>query len=84
MRQLDRRKVYPRDARQRGEEGSVLITFSVNASGGISNVGVARSSGFPALDQAAIETARQASPLPAPPANLAGQSLSATIRFTLR
>jgi len=84
LRQLDRRKVYPRDARQRGEAGSVLISFSVDGSGRISGIGVARSSGFPSLDQAAVDTARQASPLPAPPANLVGRALSATIRFALR
>jgi len=84
LRQLDQRKVYPRDARQRGEAGSVLISFSVDGSGRISGIGVARSSGFPSLDQAAVDTARQASPLPAPPTNLVGRALSATIRFALR
>lgn len=84
LRRLDQRKVYPRAAGERGESGTVVISFSVDASGRVSSVGVARSSGSPDLDQAAIETARRASPLPSPPAGFAGQSLSATIRFTLR
>lgn len=84
LRRLDQRKVYPRAARDRGESGAVVISFAVDAGGRVTSVGVARSSGFSTLDQAAIETARRASPLPRPPAGFAGQSLSATIRFTLR
>lgn len=84
LRQLDRRKVYPRAARQSGEVGSVVISFVVSSTGQIGSVSIARSSGSPVLDQAALDTARQASPLPTPPPGLAGKALSATIRFTLR
>jgi len=84
LRRMDQRKVYPRAARDRGEAGAVVITFRVDAAGRVTSVSVGRSSGFPTLDQAAIETARRASPLPRPPEGFTGQSLSATIRFTLR
>ena len=84
IRQLDRNKIYPGDAKQRGEQGAVEIMFSVDSNGRVSGVGLARSSGFPALDQAAIATARAASPLPPPPEGLAGRSLTMVVRFTLR
>ncbi|NGP18531.1 TonB family protein [Devosia chinhatensis] len=85
LRQIDRRKVYPPAARQAGQEGVVGIALSVDSSGTVLSVSVSRSSGIPALDQAALETARRASPLPRPPQSL-GQviSLTASIRFTIR
>ena len=68
-----------------GQEGVVAINFTIDAAGRVLSAGVSRSSGFPALDQAAVDTARRASPLPAPPASLGGSiSLTASIRFTLR
>ncbi|MET3924815.1 energy transducer TonB [Devosia sp. 2618] len=82
--QLDRRKVYPRAAQADGVQGSVGISFSVSASGQITAVSIARSSGSPVLDQAALDTARRASPLPTPPAGYANRSITATIRFSLR
>lgn len=81
---LDQRKVYPRAAQADGIEGNAVITFSVGASGQIGSIGLARSSGSAILDQAALDTARRASPLPAPPPGLANQAMSATIRFSLR
>lgn len=82
--QLDRRKVYPRSAQADGIQGTVDISFSVSESGQITAVSVARSSGSSILDQAALETARRASPLPAPPAGYANRAMTAAIRFALR
>ena len=84
IRRLDQNKIYPGDAKQRGEQGAVEIMFSVDSTGRVSGVGLARSSGFPALDQAALDTARATSPLPPPPEGLAGRSLTMVVRFTLR
>lgn len=47
--------------------GSVNIRFSVNATGAVTGVSVARSSGKPELDQAAVRLVQGASPVPAPP-----------------
>ena len=81
--QLDRRKVYPRSAQSDGIQGTVDISFSVSASGQIASVSVVRSSGSSILDQAALDTARRASPLPPPPPGYAGRALTAAIRFSL-
>jgi periplasmic protein TonB len=86
LRHLDRRKTYPREAQRAGQEGVAQISFTIDASGRVLSVSLAASSGIPALDQAALDTARRASPVPRPPAS-AGQgtlSLTAAIRFTLR
>jgi len=85
LRHIDRRKIYPRDAQRAGQEGVVAIAFTIDASGRVLSASVARSSGFPSLDQAALETARRASPVPKPPSSLGSSvSLTASIRFALR
>lgn len=86
LRYLDRRKVYPREAQRAGQEGVVRISFTIDSAGRVLSVGIAGSSGIPALDQAALDTARRASPVPRPPAAMGQGSLSltASIRFTLR
>ncbi|SEQ60248.1 outer membrane transport energization protein TonB [Devosia sp. YR412] len=81
---LDRRKVYPQQAQNDGIEGSVDVSFSVSASGQLGSIRISRSSGSGVLDQAALDTARRASPLPPPPADIAGATLTATVRFSLR
>lgn len=86
LRKLDRNKVYPRAARRLQQEGVVQISFVIDAAGRISNVRVTRSSGSAALDAAAIETARRASPAPGRPTSMdqGSMSLAAAIRFSMR
>ena len=45
---------YPRRARQRGWEGTVLITLRILADGKLANIRVAGSSGISTLDRAAV------------------------------
>lgn len=58
---------------RRGQSGEVHVRFTVTRSGGVSGIGVSRSSGSPALDKAAIDTVRRAAPFPAIP-QAAGRS----------
>ena len=51
---------YPRGARQRGEQGDVVLEIRVNAQGGVDDVKVAVSSGFAELDEAAVRAAKAA------------------------
>lgn len=51
----------PARARARGD---VLVSFTVNAGGGLGGVRIARSSGSPELDQAALAVVRRAAPFP--------------------
>ncbi|MER2537172.1 MAG: energy transducer TonB [Rhizobiaceae bacterium] len=72
-----------RSKRPGAGRGSVGIRFVVGTSGDLSGVSVARSSGDPGLDQAAIETVRRASPVPAPPPSV-GAPKSTTVLITFR
>jgi len=77
-RQIDRAKRYPRQAERAGQEGLVHVAVTIDSSGRLLSASVIRSSGFTALDEAAIEAVRRAAPFPRPPAS-AGQG---TIPFT--
>ena len=44
-----------------------VVRFSVDASGGLGSVGIAKSSGSAKFDQAALSVVRRAAPFPAPP-----------------
>ena len=50
---------YPRLARQRGWEGTVLLVLEVLPSGAVGTIGVARTSGHPMLDRAATRAVRE-------------------------
>lgn len=50
---------YPRLSRRLREEGTVLLQLLIEADGRISELEVFQSSGFPRLDQAALEAVRQ-------------------------
>jgi protein TonB len=54
----------------RGVEGTVVVSFSVNGSGGLTSVRVTRGSGVPEIDQVAVEAVRRAAPFgPTPGGN---------------
>lgn len=71
---------YPRGARLRGEQGSVVLELSVDERGAVSGVGVADSSGYPELDAAAERAARSAR---FNPARADGRPVASTARLTL-
>ena len=56
---------YPKGARQRGEQGDVVLEIRVNADGTVDDVKVAVSSGFAELDEAAVRAAKAAKFSPA-------------------
>jgi protein TonB len=64
---LARYKQYPADARSRGDRGTAAVTFSIGGGGGVTSVGLARSSGVASIDQEVVAMVRRASPFPAPP-----------------
>jgi len=71
---------YPRTARLRGEEGEVVLEISVSAAGAVDDVRVVRSSGFPSLDDAAVDAVRAAH---FSPATSEGRAVAASARLTL-
>jgi len=83
---LNRHKNYPSDARARHEEGTVLLSFTIDRDGRLLSGSVARSSGFSELDREALDMLRRAQPYPQPPGDLAGQRFpfTAPMRYYLR
>ena len=61
---LERYRDYPRAARLRRQEGEVVLRLTIDRAGHLLAAEIARPSGFAALDQAALDTARRAAPLP--------------------
>ncbi|MCG6121494.1 MAG: energy transducer TonB [Microvirga sp.] len=81
---LERHRRYPASARESGVEGVVHLSFTIDASGRVLAHSVARSSGSAALDAAAVDMIRRASPLPPPPDATASVSVTAPVNFRLR
>jgi len=67
-----------------GGEGAVTLLLEVARNGALQSAKVAESSGFAALDQAALSAARAAAPFTAAPPELtdAAYALRLTLRFT--
>ena len=59
------RPAYPAGARQRKEEGDVVLQLSIDAQGRVTAASVAVSCGYPELDAAALRAARKARFVPA-------------------
>lgn len=83
---LNRHKRYPASAKSRRQEGLVQVAFTVDKGGRVTSSRVSRSSGVPALDQAALDMVRRASPVPAPPPEIAASALklAVPVDFSLR
>jgi periplasmic protein TonB len=82
MAHLERRKRYPATARSRGEQGTVYVRFSIDGSGNVMSVVLARSSGFPDLDNEVLSLVRRVSPVPPPPGGAV--TITAPVRFKVR
>lgn len=70
---LRRLKDYPELAKYH-TSGRVLVAFTVGRDGTVLNAEVRRSSGYPFIDRAGLDLIRRASPLPALPGTMAGDS----------
>jgi protein TonB len=83
---LERHKTYPQDARYRHVQGVAMLHFRMRRDGTVVAFRLERSAGDAALDAAVLAMIERASPLPAAPAELAGDSIELTVpvRFALR
>ncbi len=61
---IERAQFYPAQARREGIEGTVELGFILSADGRVQEAWVLRSSGFPILDEAAVQVVKQAAPYP--------------------
>jgi periplasmic protein TonB len=66
---LNRYKHYPPEARKDKEEGGLTVSFVILRDGTVLDVQIEHSSGFPLLDQAALQMLHDASPVPPLPPN---------------
>lgn len=71
---------YPDGARQRGEQGDVVLEIVVGGDGAVGDVKVVASSGFGELDAAALKAVRAAR---FTPAKSGGEAVASTARLTL-
>ena len=71
---------YPKGARQRGEQGDVVLEIRVGADGLVDRVSVVESCGHSELDEAAVRAAKAAR---FTPAKAGGKSVPSTARLTL-
>lgn len=83
--QLQQAQKYPEGARQRREEGRVLVTFVVGRDGHVTSRQVVQSSGHPDLDAEAIALIDRAQPMPVFPSSMTQDQVALTVpvSFTL-
>lgn len=81
-----RYKRYPRFARDNGWQGKVDLRLAIGPDGAIASLQVARGTGYPVLDQQALEMVRRAQPRTPIPEGLRGRSFSVDVPviFSLR
>ncbi|APY14231.1 TonB family protein [Brucella sp. 10RB9214] len=65
--------------KSRNTKGEAHVAFVIDPSGNVLSARIAVSSGDPAVDQLALEAARRASPVPAPPAAIAKARMPITM-----
>ncbi len=73
---LNRYKRYPGATRG---VGTATVSFTINPGGDVLAVSLSRSSGNPAFDNAAVELVRRASPVPAPPPEIAKSRMNLVV-----
>ncbi len=75
---------YPEEARREGIEGQLLMKFTIEKSGKVTDVKVLRSSGYPMLDDAAKKALYDASPVNPLPDSWKKNSFTITGNFIYR
>jgi len=86
FKKLQSAKRYPSEAQERGQEGTVLLGFTIEHDGRVLAHHIARTSGYAALDAEAMSMIERAQPLPPFPSSMTQDQLDLTvpIRFSLR
>ena len=79
---LDRHKRYPADRAQKSAD--ILVSFVLDRLGHVLSVRIAKGSGDPAFDEAALSMVRRSDPVPQPPPAVADEGLSFTLPVIFR
>jgi protein TonB len=78
---LARHKRFPESAQSQRDQGTAVVSFSLDGGGRLTAVKLIRSSGVRALDQEAQAMVRRASPFPPPPAGTASFTVPLTFQI---
>jgi protein TonB len=78
---LRRHQQYPSDARNRGDQGTATVSFSLDGGGRVTSARLVSGSGISSIDSEVQAMVRRASPFPAPPS---GRSASFTVPVSFR
>ncbi len=81
---IERHKRYPLAARRAGEQGSVLVRFTIDREGHLLHQDVLLSSGSAYLDAAAIKLLQEAAPYPGLPDSLLADRLEVSLPIEYR
>lgn len=76
---LEQHKQYPRRAKRLRHQGTPLVSFTMDRSGRVLGAKLVRSSGTDALDKEALDLVYRAMPLPLPPKEVVGETLTWTV-----
>ena len=76
---LEKYRRYPRLAERLRQQGVAYVRFSVDRQGRVSNARIGRTSGHDSLDEATLETLARATPVPVPPADVAGDPVEVMV-----
>lgn len=75
---------YPKRAQERGQEGSVRLSVTIDSQGQVKDVQPLQESRYTSLNREAREAVRRASPFPAVPPQLAGEDYQFTVPISFR
>ncbi len=81
-RRIERVWTYPPEAQAEGIGGELFLTFTLNKSGTLTNVRLLQSSGFPILDEEAIQAIKEAAPYDPFPPQLGGEPWNIRASFS--
>lgn len=73
---LNRRKIYPTEAKKARQQGVVTVRFTVDRNGNVSNISIRRTSGHEILDAATLALVQRVAPLPKMPASMQRESVT--------
>ena len=86
VKKIDARKTYPRQARSKGWQGTVIIKVQIVSDGTVAQLELATPSAYDTLNKAALEAIKKARPFPKFPDEMKSPSLTINIpiQFTLK
>lgn len=84
LRQTLQNMRYPRRAQERSQQGSIRLAVTVKRNGEVESVQVVEESAYSLLNREAVASVERASPFPAIPDAITGESLTFAIPVTFR